>query len=198
MPPALADVGSPTVTPQGAGGSDTWEYTVVGVQRDGGRSQAPASGSTAVGSAELNDTDFNRITWTDVAGYDLYEIYRTTSVGSVGDGLVGTVGPGVQSFDDVGQVVDAATASASNTTGEGRAIDLSSFAGSVNVEAIGIGTGTYEVQESVDKTNWAVNGAALTADGERAIDATQRFARVVCTAFTSGTPKALATGDTGY
>jgi len=197
IPPILANVAAPTVAPQGAGGSDTWEYTIVGVTAGGGRSLVSSAGTSAAGSAALNDSDFNRVTWTDVAGYERYEIFRSTAADAIGEGLVGVVGAGVQVFDDVGHVVDDAVGSAANTTGDGPAVDLTVFSGPVEAIVENIGVGTYEVQSSQDRAAWTIEGAALTADGVRTVAIDKRWLRVQCTAFTSGTPRAFATGDAG-
>jgi len=195
-PPILADVGAPAVAPQGASGGDTWDYAVVGVTSDDRRSLVSSNGTTAAGSASLGDNDFNRVTWVDVAGYIRYEIFRQVSADAgIGVGLVGTRGPGVQSFDDHGALAQAVTPSAANETGAGRVVDLASFEGSVEAQLENVGVGTYEVQTSPDKAAWTIEGAALTADGVRVIGTNRRFARIECTAFTSGTPRGYVVGD---
>lgn len=197
-PPILVDVAAPAVAPIGAGGGDTWSYAVVGIDADGARSLVSSNGSTAAGSATLNDIDLNRVTWTDIAGYREFEIFRTVSAdASIGVGLVARRGPGVQTFDDVGLAAEAITASAANTTGDGRPVDLAQFALVVEAQLENVGVGTYEVQTSPNKIDWTIEGVALTADGVRTIPITRRWLRIQCTAFTSGTPRGFAAGDSG-
>lgn len=65
---------------------------------------------------------------------------------------------------------------------------------SAQVTVHGIGTGTYQVQESFDNSTWINKGAALTADGAVAIDDAAIAVRLNCTAYTSGTPVAAVVG----
>lgn len=102
---------APTVTPQGTGGAATWTYKIVAKQSDGSYSAASAAGSTAVGNATLTGVNFNRITWTAVAGATSYDIYRTAHGTSPStDGKIGTaISP---TFDDTGLAGDLGTAPA--------------------------------------------------------------------------------------
>ena len=200
-PPLLADVAAPTVTPVGQDDSETWEYAIVGVTSNGGRSLVSSNGTTAVGATALNDTDRNTVTWTDVAGYERYEIWRQVAAGVHVTGLVGLAGPGIQTFDDVGSVPDVGdhrgpiTPSAANTSGIGRVVDLAQFKNEVEALLENVGVGTYEVQTSQDRTAWTIEGVALTADGARTIAIDKRWLRIENTAFTSGTPRGFAVGD---
>lgn len=195
-PPILADVGAPTVTPVGQDDTAGWEYAVVGIDFDGARSQVSSNGTTAVGADNLSDINYNTVTWTDVAGYKFFEIFRlVTADSNIGTGLVAKIGGGVQTFDDVGHRAVPATASAANTTGDGKVVDLTQFSGVIDVDVASIGTGTYEVQSSVDNALWVLEGAELTADGARTVTSGRRWARMQCTAFTSGTPTGLISGE---
>ncbi len=102
---------APTVTPQGTGGAATWTYKIVAKQSDGAYSSASSGGTTAVGNATLTIGNFNRITWTAVAGADSYDIYRTAHGSSPStNGLIGTAT--TATFDDTGLAGDSATAPA--------------------------------------------------------------------------------------
>jgi hypothetical protein len=196
MPPLLAAVGAPTVTPQGAGGAETWGYKVVAVDANGKETAASTEGTTAGGNATLDGTNFNRITWTDVTGGVSYKIYRTTSGGTPATlGLIGTVASGVQTFDDTGLVGDASTANATNTTGDGASVKMAQFNGDHTVFMNDIGTGTYQVQVSANNSDWVNEGSALTASGLLNVTTKAMYIRSKCTAFTSGTPTGFVCGD---
>lgn len=111
--PVLSDPSAPTVTPQGTTGATTYSYKVVAMHRQG-QTAASSAGSTTTGNASLSSTDFNRITWTAVAGATAYRVYRT--VGGATTGQIGIVGA-VTQFDDTGLTADATTAPSVNTAG---------------------------------------------------------------------------------
>lgn len=198
-PPILADPATPSVAAQGTGGAETWGYAIVGVDAFGQKSDVTAEAQEAAGNAVLDDQNFNRVTWTDIAGYVRYEIWRETSPNGASDeGLIGYAGAGAEAFDDIGYVVDgdAPAQSTANTTGIGWERDLALIEGDAEVTLVGIGTGTYEVQSSHDRAAWVISGVALTADGARTIAAGDgRWVRVRCTAFTAGTPNAFLEGN---
>lgn len=196
MPPVLAAVATPTVTPQGTGGAATWGYEIVGVKANGSRGVVSTEGTTAVGNATLDGTNFNRVTWTDVAGYATYEIWRSTSGGTPATtGLIGTVAVGVQTFDDTGLAITAgATQPAADETGNGDEFPLQPYNGSFDASAQDIGTGTYQLQGTYGG-NWIDEGTALTADGVRVVTNHYTSVRWRCTAFTSGTPTSWIAGD---
>lgn len=192
----LADVAQPTVAAQGTGGSETWGYGIVGVKANGTEAAVSTEGQEAGGNAALDATDFNRITWTDVAGYVSYKIYRLTSGGTPATlGLIGTVAAGVETFDDTGLVGDASTASAANATGDGDAANLSPFTGTCLGILQGTFTGTWEMQSSQDGSVWTKEGADLAAAGDRDITYDKRWLRLVNTAYTSGTPVGFVAGS---
>lgn len=71
---------SVTVTPQGTGGSTTYNYKVTAVAEETYEESLAASGSTATGNADLDNTNYNRITWTAPAGAILkYNIYKESN-----------------------------------------------------------------------------------------------------------------------
>ena len=193
----IADVGAPSVTPQGTGGSTSWGYSVVGVDANGNKTAVSTEGTTAAGNATLDGTNFNRVEWTDVAGIVTYEIHRTTAGGTPGTtGLIGTVGSGVELFDDTGLAVSDATApNATNTTGDGPSVNVDEFGGNaIEVYVWSIGTGDYQVQRSADGSHWINNGSALSADGSVSVSVPCSLVRIQNTAYTSGTPSAMMIG----
>lgn len=195
-PPLLADVATPVITPQGTGGVETWTYVLVGIDANGKRTAATNVGSTAVGNAALDGTDFNRITWTDITDMVSYELFRTVSGGTPASlGLIGTALQGVQTFDDTGLVGDASTANAVNETGDGAETLLFGTRGDFSVILGAVGTATYQIQISADKVSWHDEGSALTADGVLDVASRAMYVRSQCTAFTSGTPAGFMVGD---
>ena len=60
----LADVGAPTVTPQGTTGAVTYDYKVVAVNENGEKTLVSSAGQTTTGNATLGLINFNRVTWT--------------------------------------------------------------------------------------------------------------------------------------
>src|SRR6266496_1452724 len=68
---------APTVVPQGTPGAATWSYKIVAKQASGVHSAASSAGTTTTGNATLSSTNFNRITWSVVAGATSYDVYRT-------------------------------------------------------------------------------------------------------------------------
>lgn len=197
-PPLLADVSNLAVVPQGASGSTAYTYGIVGIDANGKRSEVDLD-VEASGNATLDETNFNRMTWTDITGYVSYDIYRTASAGTPSTtGLIGNVLAGVQTFDDTGLAATTETANATNTTGIGAEIPQNHFARSIDVPITGIGTATYQVQGSYGGVPrvWLDEGSALTADGVVVVSRRYGQLRIKCTAFTNGTPEAFCSGDT--
>jgi len=196
-PPLLADVAALTVVPQGASGSTGYTYGIVGVTAEG-RKSLVVTDVEAAGNAVLDETNFNRMTWSDIAGYVRYELWRIASAGTPSDtGLIGTVLAGVETFDDTGLEATAGTASAVNETGIGSEVSQLHYEGSVDVAIQNIGTGTYQVEGSYGGSPavWWTEGAALTADGVVVVTRNYGKLRIRNTAFTSGTPQAFCAGE---
>jgi hypothetical protein len=81
---------APLITPLGTGGASAWSYKIVAEKQNVSFSAASPSGSTVVGNATLDETNYNRIAWVAVPGADLYLIYRTAHGTSPStDGLIG-------------------------------------------------------------------------------------------------------------
>lgn len=91
---------APVVTNQGVAGVTTRSYVLVG-KNTLGTTTGSAIGTTATGHAAPDGVNFNRLTWAIVPGAsEGYDIYRT--VGGATQGLIGSVGPTVKTFDDTG------------------------------------------------------------------------------------------------
>ena len=94
--------GAPTVTPQGASGSRTWQYYVVAVNGSGNSLPGP-TGQTTTGAATLSGTSYNRISWAPVAGATQYKVMRLAAGGTPATtGLIATTTATTTTFDDKG------------------------------------------------------------------------------------------------
>lgn len=190
----LATPGAPTVAPQGTGGAATWEYLIVAVNADGQRTDDGAVGSTAVGNATLDGTNFNRLTWSAVPGAVSYDVYRVTSGGT--PATVGKIATAVAALtlDDTGLVGDASTAPATNGTGLAlKPIDVLHMRN----KSVQCGAGTYTVQleGSIDGSTWENAGAAIASGASADVARTYALMRANVTAYTSGTPKVSIAGQ---
>lgn len=183
----VADPAIDAVTPQGTPGSTTYGYKIVGVTANGNKTAASAEDTTGTGAATLNGTDFNRITWTDVAGAESYEVYRTT--GGATQGLIGTVASGVEQFDDTGLEGDSATPPATNGTGTGAAQEVHAH-GRRSVQVSGTYVGELVVEGALDRdADWeAVTPVLVSQGGIYQLPETLEVVRVRMPAYTSGDP----------
>jgi hypothetical protein len=95
------------VLAQGTTGVATWTYEIVGVAISG-ETVASGSASTTEGNDVLDDTNFNRINWSNAIGMKQHKIYRVSGTGSspTVHGLIGTVTGDIHTFDDIGIVSD--------------------------------------------------------------------------------------------
>lgn len=78
--------GSITVTPQGTTGSTTYTYSLQACLADGTCNAAGAASTTAAGNATLSATNFNRLSWSAVAGAASYKVRR--DVGGATQGVI--------------------------------------------------------------------------------------------------------------
>ena len=62
------------------------------------------------------------------------------------------------------------------------------------VQLANVGTGTYQLQGSLDRTTWVAEGAALTADGLFNVSPRWVYLRWDVQAYTSGTPTSTLAG----
>ncbi len=90
-----APSGSVTVATAGSAGGATWSYKITAVDGNGNESTTSATGSIGTGNANLDTSNFNKITWNTVRGASYYNIYRT-AVGTspATTGLIATVAAG--------------------------------------------------------------------------------------------------------
>lgn len=199
--PLLADVAALTVVPQGASGATSYTYGIVGVDVRGKKSLVETD-VEAAGNAVLDETNFNRMTWTDIAGYISYELWRTASAGTPATtGLIGTVLAGVETFDDTGLAATLdGQESAANTTGEGEALPLQHYNGDLNVSLQDRVDGTFQLQgafggDAATGGKWLDEGAALTADGILVVTKKYVRVRIVATVVFTAAPKVFCAGD---
>jgi hypothetical protein len=73
---------APTVTPTGTVGTTGYTYTVASISYNGVWSAASTGTATSTGNATLSTTNYNKITWTVVAGAVRYAIQRSVSSGT--------------------------------------------------------------------------------------------------------------------
>jgi len=73
---------APAITNQGTAGAKSYSYQVVAFDNTIPLSDLSAEGSTASGNATLTATNYNRITWTAVAGANKYKVYRSATDGN--------------------------------------------------------------------------------------------------------------------
>jgi hypothetical protein len=92
----LADPTSPTVVPQGTTGVTSYVYYVVAEDYEGKRTSVSPATTIGNGNAVLSGINFNRITWSTIAGAKQYRVLKGNTAT-----LVGTT-TGTQ-FDDTGQ-----------------------------------------------------------------------------------------------
>lgn len=96
---ALATPGAPTVTPTGAAGSTSYSYVIVAKQADGSFTAGGTVGTTALGNATLDATNYNALSWSAVTNAASYDVYRT--VGGATQGKIAT-GVTVAAYSDQG------------------------------------------------------------------------------------------------
>jgi hypothetical protein len=109
---ALATPTAPAVTNVGATGSSSYSYYVVAKDAQGFQTLVSPVGSTATGNATLSSTNYNKITWSTVAGAVSYDILKGDTGHSIALGVTGTT------FNDTGQATSAYTAPTRNGTAD--------------------------------------------------------------------------------
>ena len=107
QPPSAAP--TPTITPVGTSGSTTYTYGLVAVGADGTVSTI-TTGTTAGGNATLSNTNYNQVSWTQVADGSQYIIVRTSSAGTPSTvGVIGQVPSSDGTFNDTGLAIQPLT-----------------------------------------------------------------------------------------
>lgn len=96
---------APTVTPQGTPGTTSYSYYVVAT---GTQDKESEVGTTTSGHATLDSSNYNRITWTTVAGATGYDVIRT--LGGATQGVIATgLSSGTTQYDDQGDTASTYT-----------------------------------------------------------------------------------------
>lgn len=114
---ALTTPGSPIVSPQGTPGTTTTSYVIVAYNNTG---STPGSQATTIttSNANLNGTNFNRLTWQLVPGATGYVVYRTATNGVFVLMSTGQIGSTTTlTFDDTGGGGDQIDPPTVNTSG---------------------------------------------------------------------------------
>jgi hypothetical protein len=109
----ISTVDEPTVDASGTTGAETYGYVIVATN-GAGTTDASPEGQTVEGNATLDGTNFNTVTWTEVAFARGYKVYRVT--GGATQGLIATLGT-IGTLNDTGLVGGGETPEATNTTG---------------------------------------------------------------------------------
>lgn len=125
---SLATPGTPTVTPTCVSDcTHTWGIKIVALDGSGNVTAAGAEGTTAVGAATLNASNYNDYSWAAVTGATSYDVYLTTSGGTPATlGKIANVT--TNAYRHEGANGDAGTAPANNTTGTVASIQWIQFA----------------------------------------------------------------------
>lgn len=146
--------GSITVTPTGTTGSTTYTYSLQACLADGTCNAAGASSTTASGHATLSASNFNRLSWSAVAGAASYKVRR--DVGGATQGVIWT-GTAL-TVDDAGLAGDGSGKLAVDGTGTvtGRGVLAAGSTASVGGETTRIGGVIY-----IKTTSVATSGTTL-------------------------------------
>jgi hypothetical protein len=111
---AVQSPGAPAVTPNGVAGSTTYNYQIVAIDHNGGKTLVGPIGTTTTGNATLDSSNFNHITWTPVAGAATYDVTINGTTTSVATNIATAF------FDDIGGTQNAYTAPVRNSTADVR------------------------------------------------------------------------------
>src|SRR6185369_14590519 len=126
---ALTDVGTVTVTPNGATGSTTWAYYVAAVDTAGNIGLASPLTYITNGNATLTGSNFNALSWAAVTGAANYKIYRFIAGGTPSSTGLVTTQTG-STFNDVG--TGASLANATRNSDADATIDGAIMAGGIS------------------------------------------------------------------
>ncbi|MBT9169332.1 MAG: hypothetical protein DDT19_02690 [Syntrophomonadaceae bacterium] len=170
---SLSTPGTPTITPHGVVGTTTWGYRIT-ARSSVGETLASTAGTTTTGNATLSTTNFNRITWSAVAGAVDYRVYRTTAGGTPSTtGLIGTTT--LLFFDDTGLAASGAVPT----------IDSSGN--------VGIGTASPTGQFTISRNN--ANHPLVNFDAHFVLENPNTSGQTLFTFSMSGTPVGGVRGD---
>ncbi|MBT9169051.1 MAG: hypothetical protein DDT19_02403 [Syntrophomonadaceae bacterium] len=162
----LPTPGTPTVTPQGITGTTTWGYRIT-ARSSVGETLASTEGRTTTGNATLSATNFNRITWSAVAGAVDYRIYRTTAGGAPSTtGLIGTAT--LLTFDDTGLAASGAVPTVDTsgnvgigTTAPGAPLTFAAVTGE-KIRLFGVTSAVYSI--GVESNEFRIAGGPGAVD----------------------------------
>lgn len=90
-----------TITPQGSAGTTTYSYKITAFN-DTGETAASSAATTTTGNATLDNTNYNRVTWTAVANATGYNIFGRTATGYAEVYLTTVYGQAIAQWDDKG------------------------------------------------------------------------------------------------
>jgi hypothetical protein len=110
---SLATPSGVAVSPVGTAGSTAYGYRISAINGNG-ETVAATTVSTATGNATLSATNYNRITWSGVAGATGYKIYGRTSSSEL---YMATVNSPTLLYNDTGTATPSGALPTSNTTG---------------------------------------------------------------------------------
>lgn len=118
---ALTVGAAPTITPQTAGGGQSWSYKCVYLLSDGSHTEASAAGSTSDGALDLTVASHgNLVACPSILNYATIDYYRTSDPGGSTPSTTGKIGsttaPTVTLLDN-GLAGDGNPAPTTNTTG---------------------------------------------------------------------------------
>lgn len=162
---ALPASGSITVTPTGTTGATTYTYSLQACLADGTCNAAGAASTTAAGNATLSASNFNRLSWSAVAGAASYKVRR-----DVGGATQGVIWSGTAlTVDDTGLAGDSSAKPTVDGTGT---IQANNFRSDVSnnivagVQALGsVTTGGSNVAYGAQALFRLTSGSSNTAIG---------------------------------
>lgn len=135
---------APIVSPQGTPGGATYSYYIVA--RGTIYKESP-TGSTAIGNPTLTGSNFNRITWTAVAGATGYDLIRITG-GATQGVIASNLSAGTVQFDDTGVAATAYTSTRQPALSEISSGGLLPSGGTVSVRLAYINSANLETEAS--------------------------------------------------
>lgn len=110
---SLATPAGVAVSPVGTAGSTAYGYRISAINGNG-ETLAASTVSTATGNATLSATNYNRITWSGVAGATGYKIYGRTANSEL---YMATINSPTLLYNDTGTATPAGALPTANTTG---------------------------------------------------------------------------------
>jgi len=169
----------------------TRKYKIAALGTDGRRAVAGAEGTSAVGPETITAATPMTVDWAASTDAQGYEVWRTDTL--VAKGLLGETTSAVTIYSDTGAAGDGATAPSVDETGISEPVSTLPY-DAKSIQVGGTFVGTYQVQGTINGTDWVDEGAAFTAIGTIDVAHTWSLMRVKNTAFTSGAATAHLAG----